>query len=76
MWRKAHFGQRADYPLGNPFIRFRRDIYGRLAEVHFHQKLREERRFDTIQALIGQIGKDVETARTFFANVDPKILSA
>jgi len=47
---------------------FDADIYGRLVEVHFHHKLREERRFPNIQALREQIERDAEQSRAYFAN--------
>jgi riboflavin kinase/FMN adenylyltransferase len=48
---------------------FAGDIYGRRVEIHFHQKLREERRFDDLEALTRQIGQDVAAAQTFFRSV-------
>ncbi len=45
---------------------FTGDIYGRLVEVHFHHKLRDERRFADVQALRGQIEKDAGQVREFF----------
>ncbi len=47
---------------------FAGDIYGRLVEVHFHQKLREERRFENVQALREQIERDTQQAKAYFAN--------
>jgi riboflavin kinase/FMN adenylyltransferase len=44
------------------------DIYGKLVEVHFHHKLREERRFENVQALREQIERDAKQARAYFAN--------
>ena len=46
---------------------FSGDIYGRHAEVEFFSRLREERRFDSIDALRDQIALDVKAARDFFA---------
>ena len=54
---------------------FAGDIYGRLVEVHFHHKLRDERRFDNVEALIAQIELDVLAAREFFATIDSTLLS-
>jgi riboflavin kinase/FMN adenylyltransferase len=45
---------------------FSQDIYGRMVEVVFHRKLREERRFPGIDELRAQIGKDVAAAREYF----------
>lgn len=44
---------------------FAGDLYGRLAEVHFHKKLRDERRFESMDALAGQIATDAHAARDF-----------
>ncbi len=48
---------------------FAGDVYGRLVEVHFHQKLREERRFQDVSALREQIERDAQQARAYFANL-------
>ena len=45
---------------------FDRDIYGELVEVQFHKKLRDEKKFDSVNDLIKQIATDVETTRKFF----------
>lgn len=42
---------------------FDQDLYGKQIEIVFHQRLREERRFESLQELIVQIQKDVEQAR-------------
>lgn len=39
------------------------DLYGRELEVRFLARLRDERRFDGVEALRGQIASDVEAAR-------------
>ncbi|GHU49239.1 riboflavin biosynthesis protein [Clostridia bacterium] len=41
------------------------DLYGKHITVEFFKRLREERRFDGLPALAGQIGKDCEEARSF-----------
>ena len=46
---------------------FNADIYGEYVEVQFHQKLREEQRFDSISELKQQIATDSEQALAFFA---------
>lgn len=43
------------------------DLYGRHIEVHFQEREREDRRFDSKAALIRQIGKDVASIRTRLA---------
>jgi len=47
---------------------FEGDIYGHLVEVHFHHKLREERRFQDVKALREQIERDANQSRAYFAN--------
>jgi riboflavin kinase/FMN adenylyltransferase len=46
---------------------FDQDIYGRYVEVHFKAKLRDEMRFDSLNALRAQIANDVASAQAFFA---------
>jgi riboflavin kinase/FMN adenylyltransferase len=49
---------------------FNGDLYGRLVEVHFHAKLRDEQRFESLDALVEQIRRDASAARSFFTTVD------
>lgn len=42
---------------------FADDIYGYMVEVHFHQKIRDERRFDSFDELVLQIPLDIQCAR-------------
>jgi riboflavin kinase / FMN adenylyltransferase len=46
---------------------FNQDIYGCYVEVHFKQKIRAERRFQTVDELKEQIMNDVAEAKNFFA---------
>ena len=46
---------------------FDQDIYGRHVQVDLLHKLREEQRFESLDALIAQIGCDAQAARDFFA---------
>jgi riboflavin kinase/FMN adenylyltransferase len=46
-------------------IDFDGDIYGETLEIEFLKRLRGERRFASIDALIEQMGRDVEDARGF-----------
>lgn len=45
---------------------FQADLYGKCLSVGFSQKLRNERRFDSLSALQQQIRQDIETARNYF----------
>ncbi len=46
---------------------FNKEIYGRYVEVHFHQKIRDELRFQSLEALKVQIVKDVAKTKKIFA---------
>jgi riboflavin kinase/FMN adenylyltransferase len=46
---------------------FDRDIYGEQLALSFETRLRDEQRFDTIEALIEQIKADVEQTRAYLA---------
>jgi riboflavin kinase/FMN adenylyltransferase len=44
-------------------IDFDGDLYGRSARVSFLNRIRDEVRFDNVEALIEQMQRDVESAR-------------
>ena len=46
---------------------FSDDLYGQHVRVEFLHKIRDEMKFDSLDALKTQIGKDVAVARSFFA---------
>lgn len=46
---------------------FAGDLYGAHLRVHFHHKLRDEEKFDSLEALTTQIKQDVAATRTYFA---------
>lgn len=43
------------------------DLYGQIVRVEFHQHIRDEVRFDSLDALKAQITADAQTTRRFFA---------
>ena len=47
---------------------FAADLYGQWMTVRFHQRLRAEQRFDSVEHLREQIGRDIDAAREFFAD--------
>ncbi len=47
---------------------FSREIYGRYVQVDILCKIRQEQRFESLDALKAQIDCDVTTAKTFFSN--------
>ena len=46
---------------------FSDDLYGQHVRVEFLHKIRDEMKFESLDALKTQIGKDVAVARSFFA---------
>jgi riboflavin kinase/FMN adenylyltransferase len=46
---------------------FDKEIYGRYVEVHFKKKIRDEKRFQSLDELKAQIVKDVIETKKFFA---------
>jgi len=48
---------------------FDEDIYGELLTVTFHAKIREEKKFDGLDALKTQIGADIVTAKNLLVDV-------
>jgi riboflavin kinase/FMN adenylyltransferase len=46
---------------------FNQDIYGRHIQVSFLKKIRDEKKFDSLEELKEQIQKDVEHAQAYFA---------
>ena len=63
-WRPT-FVPRADRLLVEAYLLdFDGDLYGEQARVRFLARLRDEERFDSVEALIAQMGTDVSAART------------
>ncbi len=48
---------------------FDKEIYGHYVEVHFHKKIRNELRFNSIEELKAQILKDVAETKKIFAEI-------
>ena len=47
---------------------FDQNIYGRFIEIEFLKKIRDEKKFDNLEALKQQITKDVAIAKNYFKN--------
>jgi riboflavin kinase/FMN adenylyltransferase len=47
---------------------FSRDIYGAVIDVKFHKKLRDEQKFESLDALKAQLQTDIENAKTYLKN--------
>lgn len=52
-------------------IGFEGDLYGRALRVEFWERLRDEKRFDSVDELIEQMGRDVEATKALVAERDP-----
>jgi riboflavin kinase/FMN adenylyltransferase len=69
--RRLTFYQDAPPLLEVYLLDFTGDLYGERARVSFVARLREDRRFDSVEALVAQIGLDVEAARRVLAAERP-----
>ena len=50
---------------------FDKMIYGKHISVEFFKRLRDERKFSSIDELVAQISADIKTAREYFMDIDP-----
>ena len=70
--RRPTFHDRTDGPLLEAFLLdFSGDLYGEAARVSFVAHLREERRFDSRDALVAQMTEDVVAARAALGEGGP-----
>lgn len=60
-----------DWLLEVHLFDFDRNIYGRRIHVHFQHKLRDEVRFESLEALTRQMACDAQAARHYFAHHAP-----
>jgi riboflavin kinase/FMN adenylyltransferase len=63
-------------PLPKPLLEvhlfdFAGDLYGKRLQVELHQHLRDEKHFDSIDALKAQMGEDAQLARAFLSTCHP-----
>ncbi len=61
------FDNGCDFSLEVHLLEFDGDLYGEDLKVDFVARLREERRFPSIEALAAQIHADIEAARKILA---------
>jgi riboflavin kinase/FMN adenylyltransferase len=65
--RRPTFYEHAEMSLLEAhLLDFDGDLYGRPARVRFLERLRGEQRFESVDALVEQIGRDVEATRRLF----------
>ena len=65
----ASFGRRPTFDNGAPLLEvflfdFNGDLYGATLDVAFIAFIRDELKFDSVDALIDQMGNDVERSRS------------
>ena len=68
----ASFGTRPTVDDGPPLLEvhlldFDGDLYGREMQVEFIERIRDERKFDSIPSLVAEMGRDKERARAILA---------
>ena len=67
----TNVGERPTFGQSRPTIEtylldFDGDLYERELRIELLRKVRDEQRFDSVDALVAQIGRDVETTRAYF----------
>jgi len=74
VWRPAvaSFGVRPTVENGAPLLEvhlldFDRNLYGREIEVEFIDRIRDERKFDSLSALVEEMRRDMDRARSILA---------
>ena len=73
----ANIGIRPTFDHGHRLVEvyvldFDGDLYDQVIEVQFIKRLREERKFESIDALIAQMKRDVEETRKVLATIRPE----
>jgi riboflavin kinase / FMN adenylyltransferase len=60
----------AGKPLAEVFLfDFKQSVYGKPVQITFHEKLREEKKYDSVDAMTAQIHLDVEDAKRSLARI-------
>jgi riboflavin kinase/FMN adenylyltransferase len=60
------FNSEQEIHVETHLLNFSRDIYGDEVKVFFFKKMREEKKFQTVNELVAQIKADVECAEEMF----------
>ena len=60
-------GDTADITVETWILDFAGDLYGKTLEISFVKRIREEKRFDSLEALKDQVYRDAETVRQYFS---------
>jgi len=61
--RRPTFGKGLELAIELHILNFKKDIYGKDVEIIFKRKLREEKKFPSIEALQKQIQKDIQKVK-------------
>lgn len=64
--RPTFSGQSGDIFIEAHLLDFSDDLYGETLTLHFQQRLRDERRFESVDALVEQVKADIQQAREIF----------
>ncbi len=70
--RRPQFYEDGELLVEAHLLDFTGDLYGRTLEVAFLARLRAQERFDSLEALIAQMDRDVEATRTAFQGFAPE----
>lgn len=68
----ANIGERPTFPTAGPAVEVHlfdldADLYGQTLDIRWLARLRDEQRFESAEALVEQITRDIAAARAFFA---------
>jgi len=67
--RRPTFYEHVDVSVLEAFVLdFDDDLYGQTVKVRFIERIRPEERFDSVEALVEQMGRDVEAVRAVLAS--------
>jgi riboflavin kinase/FMN adenylyltransferase len=70
--RRPTFYEEADTSLLEAhLLGFEGELYGEPARVRFVERLRDERKFDSVDALVAQIGRDCDDAAHHLGSLEP-----
>ncbi len=58
--------ERKDRNVESYILDFSEDLYGKTITVNLFKKMRENKKFDSVEELVAQMHKDIEAIRTFF----------
>ncbi len=65
-------GEDAALSIETHILDFQKNIYGKEAALEFLIRLRDERRFSGVDALVEQIQKDIGNSRRYFHYLDQR----